>query len=97
MLCPEVLELGAVGACLLGECNQVLGSLEVAVMVRRDVSDEVSGLNRADEAVTEAECRHRFIVGGRSVFSCLRWGHALGDPAGADELFPPAREGTGAH
>jgi len=41
----------------------VLGSLEVTVMVRRDVRDEVSGLIRADEALADAEGRHVAIVG----------------------------------
>ena len=33
-------------------------------MVRGDIGDEVGGLVWADEAVTEAECRHLVIVGG---------------------------------
>ena len=63
MLCPKVLELGAVGACFLGQGHEVLGPLKVTVMVRGDIGDEVGGLVWADEAVTEAECRHLVIVG----------------------------------
>jgi len=64
VLCPKVLELGAIGSCFLGQGHEVLGPLEVTVMVRGDIGDEVGGLVWADEAVTEAECRHLVIVGG---------------------------------
>jgi len=57
-----VLELGAVGACFLGQGHEVLGPLKVTVMVRGDIRDEVGGLVRADEAIADAEGRHRFIV-----------------------------------
>ncbi len=63
VLGPEVLELRAVGASILGEGHEVLGSLEITVMVRGDVGDEVGRLIRADKALADAEGRHRFIVG----------------------------------
>ena len=60
----EVLELRAVGAGLLGQRHQLEGSIEAAVVVGGDVGDEVRGLVGADEAVADAEGRHRAIVGG---------------------------------
>ena len=50
----EVLELGSVGTGIRGECDQVGGPVKVAVVVGRDVRDEVGGLSVADESFADA-------------------------------------------
>ena len=65
VLGAEVLELRAVGAGLLGQGHEMQRAIKAAVVVGRDVGNEVRGLGRANEAAADVEGRHSGIVGAR--------------------------------
>ena len=51
----EVLELGGIGSNALGKSDQHLGTFQIAVMIRRNVGDEVRGLARPNCAACNLE------------------------------------------
>ncbi|CAB4952356.1 unannotated protein [freshwater metagenome] len=55
---PEVLELRGVGARGSSEGDELEGAIEVAVVVRGDVGDEVGRLIQAEEPVADSDCVH---------------------------------------
>ena len=82
----EVLELGAVGTRISGEIHQCQGTVQIAIVIGRDVGDEVGRLIGTDESVAQLERGHtclRTQVAGnrteqaanaRSTVVCGRWG-----------------------
>ena len=64
VLSAEVLEFRTVSPRVLCKSHQVLGTVEITIMVSSDVRDEVSGLIGADQSVAYEEITHRVIVGG---------------------------------
>ena len=48
MLSAEVLELGTIGTSLFRERHQMLGTLEVTVVIGGDICDEVGRLSWTD-------------------------------------------------
>ena len=53
VLGAEVLEFRTVSPCVLCESHQVLGPVEITIMVSSDIRDEVSGLTGADQSVAD--------------------------------------------
>ena len=58
----EVLELCTVGAGFLAQGHEFHGSFETAIVIGSDVSDEVGGLIRADQSITDAESAHAMLL-----------------------------------
>jgi len=56
--CSKMLELRAVGAGLLRQGHEVLGTIQVTVVIGSDIRDEVGGLIRPDEPITDQEVSH---------------------------------------
>ena len=54
----EVLELGAVGTGISGESHQCQGTVQIAIVIGRDVGDEVGGLIGTDESIAQLERGH---------------------------------------
>jgi len=48
----EVLELRAIGASFLGQGHELKGTIEVAIVVGRDVGNEIGRLVRANQTIT---------------------------------------------
>ena len=58
-----MLEFGAVSSRFFGESHEQFGSFKVAVVIRRDVGDEVRGLVWTHESAADQEVTHGLIVG----------------------------------
>jgi hypothetical protein len=58
----EVLELRAVGPGLLRQCHEAQSALQVTIMIRSDISDEVRGLTRTYASVANREGHHIFTL-----------------------------------
>jgi hypothetical protein len=55
MLGPEVLKLGGVGSSFRREMNQLDGTVEATVVIRRDISNEVGRVTVADFSASDFE------------------------------------------